>query len=301
MKSSVTIIITNGYSVKMYPDLEVDKEQFSTPKTINAIQPGESEYAILIRSEDYLSKELSVEDIFNFGKAIKDLVYNNLKNVEFSVENEDQEHYDPHRLHALVDGIYYEDKRNDSKIDEIRDSLIKEMTDELDDDFDLDDTDDEEDIDLEDIDDEEEEDDNEIIDEGITSIEDFLRSTGIEKASKKKKNKRKKSSNILSKAKKKKKSIKKMNLIIVKKKKYIKRDKYILKKVIKEFFPGEGKFMKKFRKVILKRWIKMYSISKSTLKKLNKRKKKKSMSDIPDSIIRTFKNSTNDIWNNPNM
>lgn len=304
MNEFLYVIITNEYQVQQYPNIRFDQEQFSTLKNIKFVKISDLEYAVLIQGKEFFSEESTIESIKTFGKTVKDTTLQNFGGLNIRIRCEYPRPEKTKHLEALMEGIFGppvykkpEDPKffeQNNSLDRFREDIIREMTDEFDDDFDLSEED-EEDEEVE------ENDENEVEDVGNGSIEDFLQSVGIKKPSKKKKQKKQKISKILRNAKKKKKTIKKMNLIIVKKKKDVKRDKEILRRVIKEFFPGEGKFMKKFRKVILKRWVKMYSISKSTLKKIKKQKKKANkMSDIPDRIIRTFANQTNDIWNNPN-
>ena len=67
-----------------------------------------------------------------------------------------------------------------------------------------------------------------------------------------------------------KRSYKRHGVIICNDKKSRKNDEAIIKEFLKDFIPGDSEWIKSFRHDILKRWMKMYSISKSDLKELEK-------------------------------
>lgn len=282
MKQEVQIIITDDYQVRRFPNVTFTKENYSGIKNPIINKINETTYVVLLDMHNMLGIS-TLKDLKTFGSVLRETIQKNLPNANIIIYNDSKHPISYIQLKALK-GL---DVSSDERIREIDEDLIREMTDEFYDEEDYDDVDDEE----------EEEDSDE---EELSSLDDFLKDIPTRsKSSSKRKKKNKNVSSIFKNAKKKKKSIKKINLVIVKKKKDIKRDKVILQKVIRELFPGNSKYMKKFRKVILKRWIKMYSISKSTLKKIEKdrKKKKRNMMDIPRRMINSF---TNDIWNNPN-
>lgn len=53
-----------------------------------------------------------------------------------------------------------------------------------------------------------------------------------------------------------------------------KRDEKILKEFLKDFFPGDAEWKKSFRNKVLKRWMKMYCVTKKDLKELEKAHRK---------------------------
>ena len=282
MKQEVQIIITDDYQVRRFPNVTFTKENYSGIQNLIINKINETTYAVLLDMHNVIGVS-TLNDLKMFGSVLRKTIQENLPNANIVIHNDSMYPISSVQMQALK-GL---DASSDERVRKIDEDIIREMTDEFYDEEDYDDADDEE---------EEEEDDE----EELSSLDDFLSDipTRSSKSSKRRK-KNKKVSSIFKNAKKKKKSIKKINLVVVKKKKDIKRDKVILQKVIRELFPGNSKYMKKFRKVILKRWIKMYSISKSTLKKIEKdrKKKKRNMMDIPRRVINSF---TNDIWNNPN-
>nr|DAR75775.1 MAG TPA: Transcription factor SPT20, Protein SPT3, Transcription, Histone acetyltransferase, Histone.3A [Caudoviricetes sp.] len=280
MKQEVQIIITDDYQVRRFPNVTFTKENYSGIKNPIINKINETTYAVLLDMHNVFGVS-TLKDLKMFGSVLRKTIQENLPNANIIIHNDSMYPLSSVQMQALK-GLNVSSDERVRKLDE---DIIREMTDEF---YDEEDDDD-------DADDEEEEDSD---DEELSSLDDFL--SDIPTRSKPSKRKKKKNvSSIFKNAKKKKKSIKKINLVVVKKKKHIKRDKAILQKVIRELFPGNSKYMKKFRKVILKRWIKMYSISKSTLKKIEKdrKKKKRNMMDIPRRVINSF---TNDIWNNPN-
>lgn len=282
MKQEVQVIITDDYQIRRFPNMTFTKENYSGINNLIINKINETNYVVLLDMHSVFGIS-TLKDLNTFGSVLRETIQKNLPNANIVIHNDSMYPISSEQVQALKGPNASSDKR----VREIDEDLIREMTDEFYDEED-DDADD-------DVDDEEEEDSD---DEELSSLDDFL--SDIPTRSKPSKRKKKKNvSSIFKNAKKKKKSIKKINLVVVKKKKHIKRDKAILQKVIRELFPGNSKYMKKFRKVILKRWIKMYSISKSTLKKIEKdrKKKKRNMMDIPRRVINSF---TNDIWNNPN-
>ena len=281
MKQEVQIIITDDYQVRRFPNVTFTKENYSKIKNPIINKINETTYVVLLDMHDMLGIP-TLKDLKIFGTVLREKIQETWPGAKIIIHNDSKHPISYIQLKALK-GL---DASSDERIRDIDEDLIREMTDEF------------YDEETEDEDDEDEEDDESDDEEELSSLDDFLKDIPTRsKSSKRKKNK--KVSSIFKNAKKKKKSIKKINLVIVKKKKDIKRDKVILQKVIRELFPGNSKYMKKFRKVILKRWIKMYSISKSTLKKIEKdrKKKKRNMMDIPRRVINSF---ANDIWNNPN-
>lgn len=86
----------------------------------------------------------------------------------------------------------------------------------------------------------------------------------------------------------------------------IKKDEKILKEFLKDFFPGGSSWKKDFREDVLKRWMKMYVLTKRKLKKLERDHRKSSGSKVRidtdkalDFTRRLF-NVQLDHWNDPN-
>ena len=81
-------------------------------------------------------------------------------------------------------------------------------------------------------------------------------------------------SRIFYEAKNAKRSYNRHGVIICNDKKAKERDEKILKEFLKEFFPGNSQWKKDFRRDVLKRWMKMYCVSKKNLKELEKANRK---------------------------
>lgn len=86
----------------------------------------------------------------------------------------------------------------------------------------------------------------------------------------------------------------------------IRRDEKILKEFLKDFFPGNSDWKKDFRRDLLKRWIRMYVVSKKKLKELehdyrkSKSSKKSSVNtDKALDFTRRLFNVPLDRWNDP--
>lgn len=96
-------------------------------------------------------------------------------------------------------------------------------------------------------------------------------------------------------------------VLICNNKKSRKRDEKIIKEFLKDFIPGDAEWKKEFRHDILKRWMKMYSISKNDLKELEKAHNKaqkskhntKKLEKTLEFTSRLFNRST-DRWSDPN-
>lgn len=127
---------------------------------------------------------------------------------------------------------------------------------------------------------------------------------------KKIKNKHKKDyqeSRIFYEAKNAKRSYNRHGVIICNDKKAKERDEKILKEFLKEFFPGDAQWKKDFRRDVLKRWMKMYCVSKKNLKELEKANRKIRNSNRINNIntektlefTRRLFNVPIDRWNDP--
>jgi len=114
-------------------------------------------------------------------------------------------------------------------------------------------------------------------------------------------------SKILKESKNAKRAYNRHGVLICNNKKARKRDEKIIKEFLREFIPGNSEWKKEFRHDVLKRWMKMYSISKSDLKELekahNKAQKSKHSNDKVEKTLeftsRLF-NRTSDRWSDPN-
>lgn len=104
-----------------------------------------------------------------------------------------------------------------------------------------------------------------------------------------------------------KKAVRRHGVIIADSKSDIKKDEKILKEFLKDFFPGKASWEKEFREDVVKRFIKMYTVSKKNLKKLEKqhrkhrRKKHSSHIDAEKAadITKRLFNVPVDRWNDP--
>lgn len=97
--------------------------------------------------------------------------------------------------------------------------------------------------------------------------------------------------------------------VIVGSKSDIAQDKKILKRFLKDFIPGGASWKKDFRHDVLKRWMSMYSISKSDLKDIEKKQRKKVAKQKQNKYVTGAINMTsklfttslkNNDWYNPN-
>lgn len=96
--------------------------------------------------------------------------------------------------------------------------------------------------------------------------------------------------------------------VIIASKSDIAQDKKIIKKFLKDFIPGKSHWKKEFRQDIVKRWMKMYSISKSDLKDLEKKQRRKNAPKHQNKYVANAINMTsrlisqplNNDWFNPN-
>jgi len=114
-------------------------------------------------------------------------------------------------------------------------------------------------------------------------------------------------SKILKESKNAKRAYNRHGVIICNDKKARKQDEKIIKEFLKDFIPGDADWKKEFRHDILKRWMKMYSISKSDLKELEKaHNKARKSKDFDTKVEKTLEftsrlfNRTGDHWNDPN-
>lgn len=90
---------------------------------------------------------------------------------------------------------------------------------------------------------------------------------------KKRRSKKHQSSRIMHNAKNAKRSYNRHGVLITDKESR-KRDEKIIKEFLKDFFPGDSEWKKNFRHDVLKRWMKMYSVTKRDLKELEKTHRK---------------------------
>lgn len=196
----------------------------------------------------------------------------------------------------------YDDDRIQYNTTESVDYLI-ESYDEDSEEFDFDEDDTEEDDDDMDPDDEEEEDWDE---------EDPLAFLRKGKSSKTKKKKSYGSSRILKLSKNPKKNIKRHGLVLsnnkTEMKKAMKKDEKTIRAFLKDFIPGNAKWIKEYRAGILERWMDMYRITKKNLKRLQKEQRRKYekkhggsriTKEKAMSFTRKLLNGYNDSWNDP--
>lgn len=85
------------------------------------------------------------------------------------------------------------------------------------------------------------------------------------------------------------------------------RDKKILKEFLEEFFPGDSEWKKDFRREVLKRWMKMYCVTKKDLKAFEKThrkavnaKRNNARTEKTLEYARRVFNVPIDRWNDPN-
>lgn len=130
---------------------------------------------------------------------------------------------------------------------------------------------------------------------------------GYEKKKKKKKKKIYNSSRILKAANSPKRAYYRHGVLVFNNKKAAKKDEEIIKDFLKDFIPGNSEWKKKFRKDLLKRWIKAYAISKGNLKKLEKNwyenERKKSITKRNKRVVdftRKMLTVPVDHWSDPN-
>lgn len=95
--------------------------------------------------------------------------------------------------------------------------------------------------------------------------------------------------------------------VIITDKETRKKDEKILKEFLKDFFPGDAEWKREFRHDVLKRWMKMYCITKKDLKELEKAHRKAINSKRSNvntektlDFTRRLFNVPIDRWNDPN-
>jgi hypothetical protein len=105
-----------------------------------------------------------------------------------------------------------------------------------------------------------------------------------------------------------KRSINRHGILIASDKDDLEKDEKILKEFLKDFLPGKQNWKKEFRKDVLKRWMKMYAVSKKTMHRLDKehrksqQKKSKSHIDTDRALYFTRRlfNVPLSSWDDPN-
>ena len=116
------------------------------------------------------------------------------------------------------------------------------------------------------------------------------------------------SSRVLKSLKNPKKDYKRHGIIVANDKSALKKDEKILREFLKDFIPGKAGWIKDYREDVLERFMRMYAVSKKTLKKLEKHHRKHKGSKGKDgkkiskeSAMNFTRNILNrDSWNNPN-
>ena len=116
------------------------------------------------------------------------------------------------------------------------------------------------------------------------------------------------SSRVLNSVKHPKKDYKRHGIIVANDKSALKKDEKILREFLKDFIPGKAGWIKDYREDVLERFMRMYVVSKKTLKKLEKHHRKHKGSKGKDgkkiskeSAMNFTRNILNrDSWNNPN-
>jgi hypothetical protein len=283
-----------------YPD--TDGKIFSTLTEIkvNKVPDG---YSILYRANDIKNMDISVlgnNIIKLFMKNIPDTMINIKMIYMYQVIDNNGDsinQIDIPVIHALLkleekftmlpkgNGFFFNYIRSENLVEIIK-GVINSCKD-IDDDYD-DDLDDEDDADLSDyfeslgihdnyMDDDDDYDDDDEEDNSLSILEAYMKDQNNGYVNSSKSKIRKKGypeSRILDTAKNPKRSYNRHGVIICNDKESRKRDEKILKEFLKDFFPGDAEWRKEFRKDVLKRWMKMYSISKRDLKELEKTHRK---------------------------
>lgn len=114
-------------------------------------------------------------------------------------------------------------------------------------------------------------------------------------------------SKVIKNAKNPKRAYRRHGLLIASDKEDLNRDEKIIKAFLKDFIPGNSEWKKDFRKDVLKRWLRMFAVSKKNIRQLEKEYRKahssnKSSSINTDKVLdftrRAF-NIQTDRWNDP--
>lgn len=309
-----------------------DGKVFSTVTDIkvNKVDVG---YSVLYRSDDIKNIDPEV-----LGNNIIKIFMENLPNTDiiftitylFNIENMGETHVslDIETLNALIKlenkfhainnpNIPFKYMRSVG-MDRIINACISQYKDIDDDDYDDDDDDDEDSSDVYDFfnsigisgydDYDDDDDDDEDYDDNVV---DFLGVNVQQYSPKHRKNNKIRmdypQSRVFHEGKNPKRSYNRHGVIICPDKESRKRDEKIIKEFLKHFFPGDSEWKKEFRHDVLKRWMKMYCISKKDLKELEKshRKSKNSKrnsinTDKTLEFTRRLFNVPIDRWNDPN-
>jgi hypothetical protein len=254
---------------------------------VNKVMNG---YAVL-----YTDKMFEQLDPELFGENLIEILEVNIQNMHIDVAIEIQIMYYPLNTFAeecasnIIQLDYYLDKHQTryikySESDSVR--FVSDYYDEDDETFHFDDIDDEdENTSEEDEDDDYQED---LGDVELNEILNHIRNTSDKKSVGKNKKKTSDSSKILKNAKNPKKTVRRHGIIVYNDKDSMKRDRRIIKNMIKDFIPGKSQWAKEFRSDILSRWMASYCISKKNLKRAIKSHKNsgKSKSSSGGKIMR---------------
>lgn len=156
------------------------------------------------------------------------------------------------------------------------------------------------------IDDEDDEDDED--DDSFSLLDHYVKNGNYSNntTTKRKRNKKYQQSRVLYDAKNPKRSYSRHGVICTDKESK-KRDEKILKEFLKEFFPGNAEWKKEFRHEVLKRWMKMYCVTKKDLKELERThrkarnaKRNNVKTEKTLEFTRRLFNVPIDRWNDPN-
>lgn len=104
-------------------------------------------------------------------------------------------------------------------------------------------------------------------------------------------------SRVIREAKHAKRSIKRHNIIIASKKS-IEKDKKILKQFLEDFMPGKEKWVKEYRKEVLRRWMRSYVIKKGEAKRISQEYEEKRRKSIAKKKVNRVNEIANALINN---
>ncbi len=108
-------------------------------------------------------------------------------------------------------------------------------------------------------------------------------------------------SKVLKEANKAKKTTSRHGLLVYDDKSDLKRDRETIKRMLKEFIPGDSAWIREFREEVLERWIRSYCISKKNLKRVKKyySKQQKKKGDGKKRKTQRTSSLYDSLWNDP--
>lgn len=286
----------NNSNNSIYGGMKLKESLFSNHKAIKVNNVGKYHYSILFDSDEFTAlNQLTLAD--NIYKILtKNLPGSRIKfHIDYRHISDDGKDFLSNEsmtsIHLLIDTLQAigEISAEDLTANYTAEITTPNPT------FDFasfldNDTDDDDDNEDEDDDDSDDEDDD------LSSAFDKIMKSDY---TSKKKHKNYDSSYVIEDAKDPKKAYHRHGVIVCSKKSSIRKDEKTIRKFLKNFFPGDNKWVKDFRDDVLNRWMSMYMITGDKLKKMErKHRKDKSKKHKSDNAAKTL-DFTRRLFNTP--